>query len=135
MFHADAQGFAKAALAVALVGAAFSMPPAASANFTGYFQSPPVLYTGVANRKSDLTRTLLWTSAVDSYCDTCRIWAGAHPQGSNSLYGSWAEGYGYACHSYNTNNIGAMIEAPYVAQNIFLALSGWSGGNTDGRYC
>lgn len=126
------RGLRVSKLLAAVLAVAALAPAGASANYTGWYDS--YIGSGAANRKGDISRTTLTSSGVSSFCGSCRIWAGAHYAGGLTLYASWAEGYGDACHNYGTNNIGAMIEAPYVAQNIFLAIAGWQ-GNDGGFYC
>lgn len=109
-----------------------SHPQLAKADMTLYFQGN--MSTGVSGRQADVSRSTLTASAVSSFCNNCQIWAGAHYAGGTTLYASWAQGVGEACHNYGTNNIGAMIEAPYTAQNIVGAIAGWVGSG-GGSYC
>lgn len=121
------------ALAILLVGLALA-PAVASADLTIYFQGDTVGFGNPNGRKADVTRSLLTSSGVNSYCSSCQIWAGAHYSGGTTLYANWATGNGDACHNYGTANIGAMMEAPDQRQSIFAAAAGWS-GSSGGTYC
>ena len=112
------------AFAVAL---GVALPASAEANTTWYFAD----YSGAFVRQADTTRSLLLGSNANSSC-ACVMRAGAHYPGGTTLYASWAVGTDYACHTYGTNNIGAMFESS--AYTYVSAVSFWHGGDPD-TYC
>lgn len=63
-------------------------------------------------------------TASNAWADSSghKIRAGAHYPGGWTLYAGFAEGWGYACHSYSPNNLGALIENPHtVTQDPVVA--------------
>lgn len=53
-------------------------------------------------------------SAASAESYSRRAEAAAHHPGGWDLYGNWVGGWGYACHSYGTNNLGALLKNPHT---------------------
>lgn len=65
---------------------------------------------------SNLRKSEGWTSGAHH-----KAQAGAHLPGGHTLYASWAEGWGFACHSYAAGQtLGAMIRNPHSV-TIYMA--------------
>jgi hypothetical protein len=107
-------------------------PTAASANATQYWSTWSG-GTGLSGRHGDITRSLLTGSWLNTPGQSYEVYAGAHYSGGNTLYASWAQGWGNACHNYGTNNIGAMFETPWINE-VVNAEAGWYGGE-GASYC
>lgn len=107
------------AMCVALMAAAFAAVSATPASaYTNYHSGN----LGAGLRTNGPSGSYLRTS--DAYVATDRkALAGAHLPGGQTLYANWAEGFGYACHPYNTTSVslGAMAGNPHSVTVYFDA--------------